>query len=301
MHRILSILIAAFAALPATASPRTSAHYSIATEAIDTGGSRATSVHYASRGSAGGVTGLSTSAAPAEIAKAGYLAQLYEVTGLALNSATPGVNETETVQLGAWQTLDDATFLALDANSVNWTVASGPLAGISESGLATAGAVFQDTNATVHAGYGGFTATLQLTVRDTLPDNFGSYAGDGLDDAWQVQYFGQNNPNAAPGADPDGDGQTNLFEFTAGLIPTDPQSRFAFTIAPVSGQPAQHAVVFTPLVAGRSYLVQYKFSLTDPTWQTLTGATQSDTGATRTVTDTTAAAAKFYRVQVTRP
>lgn len=43
-----------------------------------------------------------------------------------------------------------------------------------------------------------------------------------LDDAWQNQYFGLDNPLAAPTADPDG--ETNSFEFTAGLIPSDPQS-----------------------------------------------------------------------------
>ena len=67
---------------------------------------------------------------------------------------------------------------------------------------------------------------------DNIPDNFGSYAGDGLGDDWQVQYFGQNNPNAGPLRDPNGDGQTNAFEDTAGLVPNDPNSRFTFTIAP---------------------------------------------------------------------
>jgi hypothetical protein len=86
-----------------------------------------------------------------------------------------------------------------------------------------------------------------------------------------------------------------------GLSISPEQSRLTFTIAPVSGQPTQRAMIFSPLTAGRTYTVQYKVSLTDPAWQTLTGATQSDNGAIRTVTDTTAAAAKFYRVQVSKP
>ena len=65
----------------------------------------------------------------------------------------------------------------------------------------------------------------------------GSYAADGVGDDWQFQYFGLNNPNAAPLLDPDGDGQNNLFEFTAGLVPTNPLSRFLVSIAPVPGQP----------------------------------------------------------------
>ncbi len=39
--------------------------------------------------------------------------------------------------------------------------------------------------------------------------------------------------------DPDGDGQSNLFEFTAGLAPDDPKSRFVHAVAPVAGQPGQ--------------------------------------------------------------
>jgi hypothetical protein len=76
------------------------------------------------------------------------------------------------------------------------------------------------------------------------------------------------DPRAAPALDLDDDGQTNAFEFTA----------------------------------GRTYAVQYKLSLSDPTWQTLTGATVSDNGTTRTVTDPSGSgAAKFYRVQVSKP
>jgi len=55
-------------------------------------------------------------------------------------------------------------------------------------------------------------------VFDTIPDNFRSYAGDGLLDGWQVQYFGQNNPKAGPSVDATGTGQTNLFKCVAGLV-----------------------------------------------------------------------------------
>ena len=295
------LLAAMLAPALSFAGPRISANYNIATDTADTGGKRATSASYTNDGSAGAIAGFSTVASPAETMKHGYLGQLYEVTGLTLTAVALNVNEGTTDQLGAWQALDDATFLAVPAASVAWSVASGPLSGISTAGLATAGIVYQDTAATAQGIYLGDAGTLGLTVKNVNPDDFGSYAGDTLDDDWQVQYFGLNNPNAAPALDPDGDGQTNLFEFTAGLIPTDPQSRFALTIAPVNGQPAQRAVAFTPLVGGRTYVVQFKLSLTDPTWQTLIGATQSDNGATRTVTDTPAAAAKFYRVQIAKP
>jgi hypothetical protein len=41
-----------------------------------------------------------------------------------------------------------------------------------------------------------------------------------------VLYFGVGNLDAAPGIDVDGDEQDNLFEFIAGVIPTDPTSFF---------------------------------------------------------------------------
>ena len=295
------ILLASVLLSAAHAGPRTSASYTVTTDTADAGGKRATSANYTNDGSIGGITGLSTVAAPAETLKAGFTAQLYDATGLTLSASPLTVNETATLQLAAFLALDDATFLAVPAASVAWSTVSGPLS-ISSGGLATGGAVFQNTATTAQGIHLGLTGTLGLTVVNTLPDNFGSYAGDGLDDAWQNQYFGLNNTNAAPGQDPDGDGQTNLLEFTAGLIPTDPTSRFTLTLATVVGQPTQKRAIFSPLVAGRAYTVEYRTSLTSGTWQPLTATTQSDTGNERTVTDTSAAGAtKFYRVNVSKP
>jgi hypothetical protein len=66
------------------------------------------------------------------------------------------------------------------------------------------------------------------------------YAGDGIDDTWQIHYFGHGNPNGLPLADPDGDGRNNLAEFLAGTDPTRPD---AFPGPPVlhhadSGKPS---------------------------------------------------------------
>ena len=286
----------------AIAGERTSASYSITTDTTDSGGQRAISANYSNAGSASLVAGISTIAAPAEIAKSGYIAQLYEIAGLIVNSAAPTMNEGASLQLGAWQLLDDATFLAVNANAVAWGAAIAPIASISAGGLATAQIVYENTPASVGGAFGGFTGSLNLTVLDSIPDNFGDYAGDGLGDDWQVQYFGQNNPLAAPALDPDGDGQDNLFEFTAGLVPTDPASFFQLRLAPVPGQPSQKKLIFSPRLVGRSYVPQFRLSLTTGAWHTLTTSTESNNGTERTVTDLSAAgAAKFYRVEITRP
>ena len=48
--------------------------------------------------------------------------------------------------------------------------------------------------------------------------------GDGLADAWEIQYFG--SLSAGPNGDPDGDGVNNLHEYRAGTNPNDAASRF---------------------------------------------------------------------------
>ena len=221
----------------AHAGPRTSASYTIATDTVDAGGRRTTSASYTNDGSLSLVAGLSTVAAPAETAKHGYLGQLYDVTGLLLSATPTTVNEGGTLQLGAAQLLDDATTLAVPAALVTWSVAAGPLTGIDTSGLVTAGNVYQNTAATAQGNYAGNLSTLALTVLNVNLDNFGAYAGDAIDDAWQVQYFGQPpNANAGPLVDADRDGQTNAFEYTVGLIPPTriPSSACASKRSPAS-------------------------------------------------------------------
>lgn len=285
------------------AGPRTSTNYSVVTDTADAGGRRSTSASYSNDGSAGGIAGLSTVAAPAETARQGYIGQLYEVTALQLAATPATVSEGGNRQLSAVQLLDDATTIHVPATSIAWSVQSGPLTGINASGLATAGNVYQNTAATAQGSFGGNTSTLGLTVIDTIPDNFGSYAADGLGDDWQVQFFGQNNPNAGPALDPDLDGHNNMFEFTAGIVPTDALSVFTWRIEPVPAQPLQKRVIFSPVVAGRTYTVMTSPTLgTGASWGNLVGGTVGDNGNERTITDLNATEnKKFYKVEIVKP
>ena len=167
----------------------------------------------------------------------------------------------------------------------------------------TAAYHYQDTAATAQGIYAGNTGTLGLTVLNTIPDNFGSYAGDGIGDDWQFQFFGLNNPNAGPLLDPDFDGHNNLFEFTAGIDPTSNSSRFLLTNERPAGQPGQMNLIINPRLSDRTYTVKSSLTLdTGAVWSPLTGFTISDNGLTRTITDTNAAgAAKFYKVEITKP
>lgn len=296
----MKIRFALFPILLATAhaGPRTSTSYHVATDTTDGGGERSTSASYTNDGSAGGVVGISTVAVPAQTVKHGYTGQLAEVTSLQLAASPTTLNETATRQLSVMETLDDLTTAAVPATSITWSVQSGPLSSISASGLVTAGSVYEDSFASVMGSYDGATDSLDLTVLESIPDNFGTYAGDDLDDVWQVQYFGLNNPNAAPLLDPDFDGQTNLFEYTAGFIPNDRTSRFHWRIEAVPGFPNHKKLIFSPLVLGRTYTVKTSTAV-GASMSPLSSFTSSDSGSERTITDTNASGTKqYYTVEI---
>ena len=114
-----------------------------------------------------------------------------------------------------------------------------------------------------------------------------------------MQFFGENNPVAAPLADGDGDGFTNLFEFLAGLIPTDPSSVFQFE--PVGREGALPGVSFHPRLAGHTYVLQRSVDLSGGSWSNVLDALVTDDGETRTLRDPNPEPERgFYRVAVGR-
>jgi hypothetical protein len=279
-----------------------STHYTLDPVILDSGGLRATSANYSAdfSGSAGGAGGSTT-----YTARSGYAVQLSDaiatVIGMAIAAPSLFVNEGSALQLSASVVFDDATTSPLAANEITWSVSSGPLTGIDAAGLVTAGIVYEDSAAVAQGDYQGFVNILGLTVLDSDLDNFGSYAADGVGDDWQVSYFGLSNQQAAPSFDADGDGQSNAFEYTAGLIPTDASSRFTIQITPVSGQPTQQAITFDPTISGRSYTVKRREFLDSGTWLPLAASTTSDAGAERTVIDAGATATtQFYIVEIVK-
>lgn len=284
--------------LMAPAVAGTSANYSLAPGAVDSGGLRGTSTDYTLNGSAmAGGAGSSAN----YTARTGFAGQLLDAvsalaTAVRITAAPPTVNEVSTRQLQAVLLYDDSTTTPLAADSVTWSVDSGPLTGISPTGLAAAAAVYQDSPAVARGTYLTFTAAASLTVLNTLPDNFRSYAGDGLPDDWQVQYFGIDNPLAAPLLDPDGDCWDNRFEYHACLVPTDPLSVFSFNISGVPG--GGHQVTFSPRLPGCSYFLQGSSNLT--LWTPVAG-TITDAGTVRTILDPAGAGQRrFYFLEVQR-
>ena len=116
-----------------------------------------------------------------------------------------------------------------------------------------------------------------------------------------MQYFGINNPNGLSGADPDGDGQTNYFEYVATTIPTDASSKFRLNIDLISGRPTYRDIRFSPLSEKRVYTVEER-PLADLGIFIPTIGPLNEAGGERIITDTNAVgAAKFYRVNIGFP
>jgi hypothetical protein len=224
------LLLSVLACAPLCAQTRTSADYGLSTETLDTGGMTLGSADYHIHAASGEMAGLSNATTSPDLTiKFGYVGQLYDLAGLHVSANATTVSEAATLQLEAKFLADDSTVLPLAPSAVFWSIGSGPIVSIATSGLMTAGAVYTNTGAVAVGAVQGFTATFALTVINLSDDDFGLYANDGLPDTWQVQYFGIDNPLAAPTAEPLHDGQSNLLKFLTGYAPTSLGSKFTTT------------------------------------------------------------------------
>ncbi len=233
----------------------------------------------------------------------GYSGQLTEVDRLELAGTRAQVSEGALTQLAGTATMDDDTVTPLTGREIIWSVPSWPLADIGISGIASVADVYAPAVATFNGHYLGVPGSGSLLVLDTMPDNYGTYAGDGLPDSWQHQYFGLDNPDAAPSTDVTGTGQDNFFKYVAGLDPTNKTSVFQLKLVSVAGSPNQNNLMLAPCFSNRTYIPQFRTNLLVGTWQTLTNATAaSGSGTEWTITDLTAGEpTKFYRIQISYP
>ena len=119
--------------------------------------------------------------------------------------------------------------------------------------------------------------------------------GDGLDDDWEMAFF---NTLARDGSgDFDGDGVSDRGEFFAGTDPTNQGSVLRTTTLVMQG--GGNTAILWEAVPGRTYQVQFKNSLRDPSWSVLPG-TVTAASTTGVMTDTTASGApqRFYRLML---
>ena len=216
-HRV--ILLGCTVLTPLVVQAATSASYSLEPAVVDDGGLGTRSTNYQASASAA-AGGVASSEWYSD--RTGFAGQLDDAvaTSIVITAPTLAVAEEGTCQLGASLVYDDQSTMELPPESLTWSVVSGPISAISSTGLITGSPVYQDSPALVGAVFNEFSTTLEVTVTNIAGDNFGSYANDGLPDVWQVQYFGAPpNAKAAPLADPDGDGYTNLQAYAFGMNP----------------------------------------------------------------------------------
>ncbi len=270
----------------------------LVTSSVDGGGRRAASASYTMDGCIGGLAGVSTVASPPETVKAGYIGQLAEVTSLVVTAAPTSINQGATSQLSGTATLDDQTVSGLAGSDIAWGAVTYPFQSVNSAGLLTAAAnVYASPVGNVYGSYLGATSNAIIQV-------IGPYANSGIPDSWSAQYFGPApNANAAPAADPDGDSQCNLFEYTAGLDPTNPASIFVLAIAAVPGQPNQKALIWKPWASGRTYAPEFRTNLEGGAYADLAGYGGPATNSTEiTITDLNATQPdKFYRIRISMP
>ncbi len=118
--------------------------------------------------------------------------------------------------------------------------------------------------------------------------------GNGINDDWEMQYFGHIGID--PNADPDGDGFSNLQEFLAGTDPTDPSSALRITSIVTNGP---DIVISFTTCSNKVYDAQYNDDLTTSNWNGFV-TNIPGTGAIVSTNDPGAASLtnRFYRVRL---
>ena len=274
--------------------------YSVEADCLFSGG-RAVGGDYRADGSVGEIGGHA--AGGVDVARKGYVGQLYDVTGLQLAASPSSVDEGATRQVTVARQLDDGSVLVGMPVGTAWGTHGWPLHDVNASGLVTASLVYADMTGLVWAVQQSATGTMDLLVLNVGDDDFGIYAGDELPDDWQVRFFGVGNTNAFPTSDRDGDGRDNAYEHGTGTDPTNGASFFALWIEiPPSTATNSMDVVFAPCFSDRTYTVGYRTNLGGSGWSNLVGYVLSEDGAERTARDTNAVReVKYYCVHVSTP
>lgn len=227
--------------------------------------------------------------------RGGAAGQLVEPVAIQASSPVAGVPETSSCRLSANSLNDDASYTDIE---VAWAVVDGPIVAIDSNGTVWAGTVYQDSQAIVSASGAGLTGTAELMVLDTLKDNFGLYAGDGIADLWQVQNFGVNNTNGLAAADGDRDGADNYSEFITGTSPLNGGDVFRVTRIRRQGSgPAE--VTLAPAFSNRVYHLDGCVNLRSPTWTRVASSSGPSEPSPLVISDMAATnSVMFYRASV---
>lgn len=188
----IPLLLILVLAADAGSDGQSSANYNVAVNSLDGGGLRGTSDSYANNGSLGGFGGLVITGSPQETDRIGYAGQLYEITAFMLSAPNTNVNEGTSMPVYAVQLLDDGT-LSPASSFARWSF-TGPISGVSASGILTSASVSQNTLATVSASLEGWSASLNLMVvfTNAFPAGYNRIAAQLLSDGKMQLAFAGN-------------------------------------------------------------------------------------------------------------
>lgn len=241
----------------------------------------------------GGFVGLSTQGVCTM--RAGFAGQLNELTAFTTTAASVTVPEASTVRIHAGGSFTDGTSGDLP-DPPDWTT-TGPIDSVDGNGVALAGLVFQNSPAAIQAVYGGYTSSVGVVVVNVGNDDYGAYAHDGVEDAWQVSYFGTADPEGRGDRDWDHDGSINSAEFGATTDPTNSLSVLA--IVDVRSATGTESVRWIGGTAATQYL-ESASSLATGTWM----VSQTNLPPTSVTNDyqvsSPPGAVRFYRVRARR-
>lgn len=256
-----------------------------------------TSANYASAATTGHLAGMAGSSAN-YLGKPGFAGQLYAPASILVAASPDPVDEEATTQAAATVVMDDSTILPLANSDPAWEVMAGPFTGITTTGVATAGAVYQNEPATLRATYAGISGDGLVTIADSNPDNYQDYASDGIDDDWQVTHFGlPPNTDAAPGENPDGDPYDNLFEFLTGYSPVDGADFFTLRVSDKA--PGFAEIELSKVIPGTRYTLERSTTLAALSWFEVDEVTPATTETDFKIPDNSAPDQRaFYRVDV---
>lgn len=150
----------------------------------------------------------------------------------------------------------------------------------------------------VATGLGGAAATAtfevgtrgQITRIDLGNDN-PDQDQNGLPDDWEILHFGQTGND--PDGDPDGDGRSNLKEYTEGTNPTVPNFHHLTALALGTGSRVQLQGLGLP---GRTYVIQATDDLVKGTWSPVAQQVAAPDGSyTAEDADPTPRTSRYYR------
>jgi Tol biopolymer transport system component len=155
-------------------------------------------------------------------------------------------------------------------------------------------------------GPDGRTVVFQSFAQDIVPDDYNltrdlfvlrlaasDSDGDDLDDDWEMTYFGDLSRDGS--GDFDQDHLTDRQEFLAGTNPINDTS--VLRVLSLTAVRDGTTTVLWSSVPGRTYRVQFKDSVADPSWQDVAGAVLAGAStASKSVPAEPTSGQRFYRV-----